>query len=403
MLTDYILLALKNLKHRGLRSWLTMLGIFIGIAAVVSLISLGNALDMAITGQFGTLSSGILTIQNTGTGFGPPGSTAIKKLTEHDLKIIESTQGAKSVISRIIRIVEVEYNKISKFRYIGSMPLNQDEIKLINEELNVKPESGRLLTTADRGKVVLGNDFLDNSFEKKIRVGVNIKIQGENFEVIGILKKASTFTINSVILMPEDDLKRLLKIGDEIDLIVVKVDNKDNIDQIAKDIERKLRKDRDEKLGEEDFSVQTPIQALQAVSTVLNIINLIITGIAAISLLVGGIGIANTMYTSVLERTKEIGVMKSIGARNRDILLIFLIESAFLGLVGGIVGALMGLALAFIAATGASSALGIDFKVTLSLPFLLSAISFSLLIGVVSGILPAFQASKLNPVEALRR
>ena len=403
MLTDYILLALKNLKHRGLRSWLTMLGIFIGIAAVVSLISLGNALDMAITGQFGTLSSGILTIQNTGTGFGPPGSTAIKKLTEHDLKIIESTQGAKSVISRIIRIVEVEYNKISKFRYIGSMPLNQDEIKLINEELNVKPESGRLLTTADRGKVVLGNDFLDNSFEKKIRVGVNIKIQGENFEVIGILKKASTFTINSVILMPEDDLKRLLKIGDEIDLIVVKVDNKDNIDQIAKDIERKLRKDRDEKLGEEDFSVQTPIQALQAVSTVLNIINLIITGIAAISLLVGGIGIANTMYTSVLERTKEIGVMKSIGARNRDILLIFLIESAFLGLVGGIVGALMGLALAFIAATGASSALGIDFKVTLSLPLLLSAISFSLLIGVVSGILPAFQASKLNPVEALRR
>ena len=403
MLSDYILLALKNLKHRGLRSWLTMLGIFIGIAAVVSLISLGNALDMAITGQFGTLSSDILTIQNTGTGFGPPGSTAIKKLTEHDLDLIKSTQGAKFVISRIIRIVEVEYNKISKFRYIGSMPSNQDEIKLINEELNVKPESGRLLTSADRGKVVLGNDFLDNSFEKKIRVGVNIKIQGENFEVIGILKKASTFTINSVILMPEDDLKRLLKIGDEIDLIVVKVDNKDNIDQIAKDIERKLRKDRDEKLGEEDFSVQTPIQALQAVSTVLNIINLIITGIAAISLLVGGIGIANTMYTSVLERTKEIGVMKSIGARNRDILLIFLIESAFLGLVGGIVGALMGLALAFIAATGASSALGIDFKVTLSLPLLLSAISFSLLIGVVSGILPAFQASKLNPVEALRR
>ena len=356
MLSDYILLALKNLKHRGLRSWLTMLGIFIGIAAVVSLISLGNALDMAITGQFGTLSSDILTIQNTGTGFGPPGSTAIKKLTEHDLDLIKSTQGAKFVISRIIRIVEVEYNKISKFRYIGSMPSNQDEIKLINEELNVKPESGRLLTSADRGKVVLGNDFLDNSFEKKIRVGVNIKIQGENFEVIGILKKASTFTINSVILMPEDDLKRLLKIGDEIDLIVVKVDNKDNIDQIAKDIERKLRKDRDEKLGEEDFSVQTPIQALQAVSTVLNIINLIITGIAAISLLVGGIGIANTMYTSVLERTKEIGVMKSIGARNKDILLIFLIESAFLGLVGGIVGALMGLALAFIAATGASSA-----------------------------------------------
>ena len=380
-----------------------MLGIFIGIAAVVSLISLGNALDMAITGQFGTLSSGILTIQNTGTGFGPPGSTAIKKLTEHDLKIIESTQGAKSVISRIIRIVEVEYNKISKFRYIGSMPLNQDEIKLINEELNVKPESGRLLTTADRGKVVLGNDFLDNSFEKKIRVGVNIKIQGENFEVIGILKKASTFTINSVILMPEDDLKRLLKIGDEIDLIVVKVDNKDNIDQIAKDIERKLRKDRDEKLGEEDFSVQTPIQALQAVSTVLNIINLIITGIAAISLLVGGIGIANTMYTSVLERTKEIGVMKSIGARNSDILLIFLLESGFLGLIGGIAGVVLGISVAKSIEFIAVNQLGTNLLHAATPIYLIGGcLLFALAIGAVSGALPAYRASRIIPVDALR-
>ncbi len=403
MFSDYILLALKNLKNRGLRSWLTMLGIFIGIAAVVSLISLGNGLDMAITGQFGSLSADILTIQNTGTGFGPPGATAIKKLTEHDLNLIKSIQGTKSVIPRIIRMVEVEYNKISKFTYVGSMPSNQDELKLVNEELNVKPESGRLLTAADRGKVVLGNDFLDNSFEKKIRVGANIKIQGENFEVVGILKKASTFTINSVVFMPEDDLKRLLKIGDEIDIIVVKVDNKDDMDKIAKDIEKKFRKDRNEKLGEEDFSVQTPVQALQAVSTVLNIINLIITGIAAISLFVGGIGIANTMYTSVLERTKEIGVMKSIGAKNSDILLIFMLESGLLGLIGGIIGALMGLVLAFVAASGASSALGIDFKVVLSIPLLLGAISFSLIIGIISGILPALQASRLNPVEALRK
>jgi len=131
---------------------------------------------------------------------------------------------------------------------------------------------------------------------------------------------------------------------------------------------------------------------------------LVVAGIAALSLLIGGIGIANTMYTSVLERTREIGIMKAVGARNQDVLAIFLIESALLGLVGGIIGAAIGLGLAFGVAGLASSALGgIDFKITFSVPLLLAAITFSLLIGVLSGIVPAIQASRLNPVEALRK
>ncbi|MEK6855155.1 MAG: ABC transporter permease [Nanoarchaeota archaeon] len=405
MLKDSFFLAVRNVRKRGIRSWLTMLGIFIGIAAVVSLISLGQGLQTAITGQFATLSTDRLVVSNAETGFGPPGSTAIKKLTEHDLDIVSSTPGVKIAASRLIRIVKAEYNSLSGFEFVGSVPKDKEGAELLYDSFSIKVEEGRLLESTDRGKVVLGSDFIaNNPYDKLLRVGSQLKIQGKNFEVIGILKRASTFQLNSVILMPEEDLKEILKIGDEIDLIAVQVENPDEIERVAENIERRLRKDRDEKEGEEDFSVQTPVQAIESVNTVLDIVNIVVTGIAAISLLIGGIGIANTMFTSVLERTREIGVMKSIGAQNKDILSIFIIESSLLGLVGGIVGAAIGLSLALVASSFANSFLGEPiFQVTPSIPLLLSAISFSLAIGILSGIIPAYQASRLNPVEALRK
>ena len=176
MLSDYILLAIKNLKKRGIRSWLTMLGIFIGIAAVVSLISLGNALQQAITGQFGSLDPNKLIIENIGTGFGPPGSTAVRKLTDHDLEVISSVSGVEYVIPRLIRVVEVNYNKISKFRYVGSMPPDKDQIKVIEDSLNLKIISGKALELSDKNKVVLGNGFLKKEFDKEIRVGTKLNI-----------------------------------------------------------------------------------------------------------------------------------------------------------------------------------------------------------------------------------
>ena len=405
MVKDYFFLALGNLKHRGLRSWLTMLGIFIGIAAVVSLISLGQGLQEAITGQFNILDPDKLLIGNIGTGFGPPGSTSIKKLTGHDLDVIKGIDGVEFAIPRLIRTVKVEFNKISQFKNVGSIPKNKEEIEIVYDVFNAEIEEGRLLEEIDRRKVVLGNNFIsEDEFSKRVRVGTKLKIQEREFEVIGILKKSGSFIINDAILMPEEDLKEILKIEDEIDLIAVQVEDEKRIEEVARAIERKLRNDRNQKIGEEDFSVQTPLQAIGTINTILNIINLVVIGIATVSLLIGGIGIANTMYASVLERTKEIGVMKAIGARNRDILSIFLVESALLGLTGGIIGAIIGIGLAFLVSGVAGNALGgIEFRVIFSWPLTLSAIAFSLLIGMLSGILPALQASKLNPVEALRK
>ena len=405
MFSQYFSLAFKNLRHRGLRSWLTILGIFIGIAAVVSLISLGQGLEKAVTGQFGSLDVDKLVIQNTGTGFGPPGSTAPVKLTDHDMKIIESVSGVKMVVPRLIRMVKIEYNKAAEFRYVGSLPADTEKIDLIKESLKVDVSQGKFLTKDYKGKVIIGSDIANSkSFDKEIRVGSTITIQGKKFQVAGILGKSATVLTNSIIIMMEDDIKSILNIGNEIDLIVVQLQSKDVATQVAKSIEEKLRKDRKEKPGEEDFSVQTPSQALSAVNTILNIVNIIIISIAGISILIGSIGITNAMYTSVLERTKEIGVMKAIGAQNSDILFIFMIESGLLGLVGGILGALFGLALAFIAATGANSFFGQAlFEVSPSYPLLAAAISFSFVIGIAAGILPARQASKLKPVDALRK
>ena len=405
MIKDYFLIALKNLKHRGLRSWLTILGIFIGIAAVVALISLGEGLQTAITGQFGTLSTDKLIIQNAGTGFGPPGSTVIRKLTSHDLDLINSISGIELATGRLVRMVKIEHNKNTVFSYITNVPETKQELELVYSSMDIEVEQGKLLSEDDKGEVVLGNNFVSNNqFDKPIKIGSVLLIDGQEFKVKGILKKSSSFQVNLVVFMSQKDMEKLLNIGDEIDMIVAQVDNPSNAEQIAKDIERRLAKDRNEKPGEEDFTVQTPLQAISSVNTILNIINFIVIAIAAISLIVGAVGITNTMYTSVLERTREIGIMKAIGAQNKDILIIFLIESGLLGLVGGIIGAIIGLGMAMSVSYVASSVLGgIDLMIKLSWPLLISTILFSFIVGAIAGVLPAMQASKLKPVEALRK
>jgi len=408
MFQDYFSLAFENLRHRGLRSWLTILGIFIGIAAVVSLISLGAGLKAAVIGQFGTLSVDTLTIQNKGAGFGPPGSTVIEKLNEDDLKIIENIKEVDLIITRLIRVGSLEYNEVSGFGYSVDIPKEREELEFVYNSFDFEVAEGRLLESSDSGKVLLGNNFLDTEdFGKKLQTGKKIKLKGEiekEFEIIGILEKSSSFQMDGVIFMMNNDMQELFNAKEEFDIIVAKVEDKDDIEEVAEEIKRRLRQDRNEDLGEETFSVETPTQSLEAVNNILNVINVIVIGIAAISLLVGGVGIANTMYTSVVERTKEIGVMKAIGARNSEIMWIFLIESGLLGLVGGIVGALIGLSAAIGVSTVANHALGSDlFIVSISYPLLISAISFSFIIGIVSGVFPAFQASKLNVVDALRK
>ena len=396
---------MNNLRRRKLRSWLTLLGIFIGIAAVVSLISMGEGLRTAITGQFGELSVDTLTFSNAETSFGPPGSTAVKKINDNDIRLIESVNNVKIIIPRLIRVAKIEYNKAASFGYVINMPEDKEKIDFIYTNMNIEVDEGGLLDLNDKGKVLLGNDYLnENKFEKKVRIGSNIIIQGKSFEVVGILKKASTFTINSVVLMLDSDMRDILNIPkDEHDILAIRINSKENVEKAAKDIENEIRKDRKEKIGEEDFKVQTPLQSISAVNTILDVVNIIVIGIAAISLLIGGIGIANTMYTSVLERKAEIGTMKAIGAKNLDILKLFVIESGLFGLAGGVAGAVLGIFLAYLVSVSANFYFGNNiFAFSINWVLIIGAIMFSFLIGVLAGLVPSYQASKLKPVDALR-
>ena len=259
------------------------------------------------------------------------------------------------------------------------------------------------MTPGDTGSVVLGNRILSKDFGKAIRVGSRVLIQGKEFKVKGILDSMNSVTKNRIIFMSEKDVKELYNLDGQYNIIDVFVKNKDEIEEISEKVKTEFRKDRGQKKGEEDFTVDSPIKTLKHINTIILLIQIIVVGIASISLIIGGIGIANTMYASILERTKEIGIMKSIGAKNSSILRIFLYEAGLLGLTGGVIGSVMGLLLAYILVFFASINFpNIPFYVVISAILIAGSIGFSFLVGVISGFLPAYKASKLNPVDALR-
>jgi len=399
---DYFFLSINNLRRRKLRSWLTMLGIFIGIAAVVALISLGQGLQNAIESQFESFGSDKIIIQERGLQ-GPPGSGTSKstKLTENDIETIKKVKGVEGVAGIITKTAKVEYDTEINFVFIQGVPLVPEEKRVLSF---YDVESGRDLKDGDKKKAVVGVRYTEGKvFEKKIGTGDKIKIEGFDFEVVGVLERFGNPFDDSSVFIPKETAKEIYGIDDEESVIYAKVENFEEIDNVKAEIERALRKERNEKEGKETFEVSTSEQILESFSNVFGIVQAVLVGIAAISLIVGGVGVANTMYTSVLERTKEIGTMKAIGAKNSDIMFLFLIESGLLGLIGGVIGVLIGLGLSKLAEYFATVQLGTNLlQASTSTSLIIGALIFSFLIGAISGVLPAFQASKLKPVDALR-
>ena len=399
---DYFLLSFNNLRRRKLRSWLTTLGIFIGIAAVVALISLGQGLQNAIESQFESFGSDKIIIQERGLQ-GPPGSGTSKstKRTENDVKIIGRIGGVESVAGILTKTAKVEHNEEINFVFIEGIPLASGEKEVLSF---YEVEKGRDLKEGDKKKALIGVRYPEGKvFDKKIDIGDKIKIEGVDFEIVGVLKRFGNPFDDSSIFIPKEIAKEIYGIIDEESMIYVKVENVDEMDFVKSEIEKALRKERDEEEGKETFDVSTSEQILESFSNVFGIVQAVLVGIAAISLIVGGIGVANTMYTSVLERTKEIGTMKAVGAKNSDIMFLFLIESGLLGLIGGVIGVLIGLGLGKIAEYFATVQLGTNLlQASASANLIIGALIFSFLIGAISGVFPAMQASKLKPVDALR-
>ena len=404
MIRDNFKLAFKNLSQRRLRSWLTMIGIFIGIASVVSLIGLGQGLRIAITSQFDFLGTDILSVQASGNTFGPPSSSVPNALSNDLVDKIEKINGVEAAYNRYLTSGTLEFNDKQVIGLAASVPIGEDR-KLFEKMLNLKTSSGRMLRQEDNKRLVLGNSFSDDSiFGKAVSSGDKVLLNGEKFEVIGVLEKKGNFMIDGAVLLNENTLLDLTGDDGSTDIIAVKVKDEKIIYQVKEDIEKFLRKERDVKVGEEDFAVTSPQAMLEALDSVLIGVNIFVFIIAAISLLVGGIGIMNTMYTAVLERTKEIGIMKAIGAKNSSIFLLFFIESGFLGMVGGLIGIILGIILAYGLSAIGRIALGSDLiQASVPLSLIIGSLCFSFVLGTFFGVIPAYQASKLQPVEALRK
>ncbi len=402
MIKDYFRIALRSLARRKLRSWLTMIGIVIGISAVVALISMGQGLRVAIMSQFGNFGTDLLTVQ-VGSNFGPPGDYVAKKLTKSDLDKIKRLPEVKEAVGRIVKPCSLSYNNKLKQAMSASMPSGEDK-KLVIDALNLEAAYGRLLKDSDSGKVIVGSNIADEKlFGKSLYIGSKLKVNGKPFEVVGILKKQGSFILDNLVFIEESEMRQLFGLSkDEYDLLVARVKPGADVAKAKESLEKLMRKQRHVKKGNEDFTVQSPQAMLEKVNSTLFAVQIFVYIIAAISIVVGGIGIMNTMLTSVLERTREIGIMKAIGARNRSIFWLFFIESGLLGSVGGIAGCIIGVALSLSLTKLGRIAFGSSLiHSEISMMLIFGSIVGSFLIGTLFGVIPALKASKLRPVIAL--
>ncbi len=405
MIGDYFKLAIDGVRHRKLRSWLTMVGIFVGIIAVVAFVSLGQGLQKYIDQQMEQVGGDRIIVSPGGGGaiMGVAGGAYVSgKLQESDLDVVKKVRGVDSAIGYLVTTGEVKVDNKRKSIPVFGTPTGAADQRLLRQVAFFVVDKGRYLKDGDRYKMQVG-PRTDEAFDEDIDVGDKVEIDGIMFDVVGINKKTGNPFHDIKITMPIETAQELSNKSDEYSAIMVKIEKGADIDAVAETMKDKLRRHRDVKEDEEDFSVETPENIVGVFQDVLDLVIGVLAGIAGISLIVGGIGIMTTMYTSILERTNQIGIMKAVGARNSDIMLMFLVESGILGLVGGVIGVILGLLVSKIFEYVIVEYGGITmFRMYASSELIIGALLFSFLVGCISGYLPARRASKMHPVDALR-
>lgn len=399
-LTSLLGLAMSSLLRNKFRSLLTTLGIVIGVAAVILLVSIGNGLQQYVAGQFESLGSNTIFVmpfkatdsEGNFRGTGGPPSTTNKGFTERELRSVRrASETITGAIPIIEKLVEVSYGGETNAAFSVSSHANYPEVR------SIKVGTGRFFSEAEekrsRRVVALGYEMAQDLFGDVDPIGKSITVGSSSFKVVGVMAKVGGAgvgpNIDTMIYLPLSSAQKLFN-ADTFDFIAVKVGTAAEIPQTIKFIEKALSKNR----AKDEFSVVDQSQILETITNVLNMLTTGIGGIAAISLVVGGIGIMNIMLVSVTERTREIGLRKAVGATPRVILLQFLIESVTLSLLGGMIGVGLG--------AGGSFLINKFFPAVVSPGSVVLAFGVSALVGIVFGILPARRAAKLSPISALR-
>ena len=398
--------AFQSLNSNKLRTALTMLGIVIGVAAVVSMMAIGKGAQSSISSTIQSMGTNLVFVARDGT------VTNAAPLTLMDSKAIENSMDTSTSIAAVAPQVQMNTTVVvsgtsTNVQLIGTSP----SYPMVR---NVSLSSGSFFTQADYDEsasvAVIGSEVVTNLFPKTpLVVGQKITLGTNVFSVIGVLaakggSEAGT-SDNQVIVPLTTAQVRLVtrsSFKDQINMVSISARSPESVTTVIAEVTALLKSRHNiAASGKNDFTVLSQEAITATATSVADILTLFLGGIAAISLLVGGIGIMNIMLVSVIERTREIGLRKALGARDSDILSQFMIESLIIGLVGGLLGVLLGWGISQIIRALASSG-STTLNPVVSLDVVLLATIFSIAVGLVFGIYPARRASRLEPVEALR-
>lgn len=398
---DMVSYSMRNLMHQKVRTWLTIVGIVVGVAAVIVLVGLADGLRSSVSDQLSAFGPKTIIISPVSLEGGIGGGTAdlrptLGKLFERDAEKIERIEGVHLATKVITTNVDM------KFR----------DQRITTSVLGVEPEGytettsfnigeGRFLQPGDRRVVVVGYAIANDYFgDDEIRTNSMIELAGQKYRVVGVLEKSGTSfgPGDSSVFVSFDDGKELA--GDalaerEITGIRVVVDEGFDTEEVADRIEFVLASMHKVPLDDKDFTLITPKFIEDQVNSVLGTLTLFLGAVSGIALVVGGVGISNTMFVSVMERTKEIGVLKSVGAENWQIERLFLVEAAMIGLVGGVIGVIFGIMVVLFLSI-------FDINATPSIPTVLISFVIAMSVGMLGGYIPARNAAKIPAVEAMR-
>jgi putative ABC transport system permease protein len=404
-LTQSIFEALESLNSNKLRSGLTILGIVIGVGAVIAMLGVGRGAEATITGSISDIGTNLLFVISGGS----EDVRNPRPLTLSDADAVADPFQAPSVEAVAPAIQGSAVLTTNGQRMQASVTGTTPEYFTMR---NYTLTEGDFFTNADRlgyaSVVVIGPDIADTLFGRRDGVvGETIRINGQPFRVVGLLVSKGGGMMGSqdadVIMPLETAQARILQRSNRqrVNMILVQVVDANTIDQATEEISQILRQRHSTPVGADDFTIFSQQDFIGLAETVTGVLTIFLGGIAGISLLVGGIGIMNIMLVSVTERPREIGLRKALGARKRDILIQFLTESSLLSLIGGLIGIFLGWLIAFIVGQIAARS-GTPLNPAIGLDSILLATIFSAAVGLFFGIYPANRAANLEPVEALR-
>lgn len=400
--------ASTGLRTNKSRSALTILGIVIGITAIMVVMSVGSGAQALILNQIQGIGGETIIIE---PGREPKGPSDFAEAFTDSLKDRELTairklegRGLSEVTPLVVSVGTVSYEQETKRANVRGVLPSFFRI------LNLTPDEGNLFTEDDVRQheqvAIIGADIKDELFGLSDAVGKRIKIKNTSLRIIGVLAKkgqVSFINVDDMVFMPYTATQDYLTGTNYFQGIFVKASSKDDVKPMVAEIEYALRELHNITDPEkDDFHVSTQEDALETVSLITTSLTAMLVSIAAISLVVGGIGIMNIMLVSVTERTREIGLRKAVGARNRDILTQFLVESVMLTMLGGLLGIVLGASISYLAALVLSKTVASGWTFSFPLSAMLLGLGVSSFVGIVFGLYPARQASKKSPMEALR-